>query len=376
MKAIFHLFTICLLAPWSEGKLLKRSLSGYPLAKCNDGTPANYYYTPDLLNADKLVINLQGGGACYDKQGCQNRCKNGNHLCTESVGEEKELTKTMWSSDPEENPPFHDAAKVWVHYCSSDLYTGTRDASEDTGNFFFHGRYIVQAVVEDIIKHAPNLANLNQLVLMGESAGAYGVGFNCDMVADRFHEVMPGLDVRCVADAGDFYPPYMSTSQNCDVLTLMSNVATFYQSEGDTSCFSGTWGPDNTELECLTFMTSYPHITTPFFVVNHYVDTTVHGWCTPPLNENPEFWAEWEEEVEAMALRYVHENPGNGFFLSNCRIHVSSGPEWAWGNMPVAMLDNPTEEKVYRDVLASWLNGGEGQVALDQPLVTNPSCRA
>ena len=73
MKAIFHLFTICLLASWSEGKLLKRSLSGYPLAKCNDGTPANYYYTPDLLNADKLVINLQGGGACYDKQGCQNR---------------------------------------------------------------------------------------------------------------------------------------------------------------------------------------------------------------------------------------------------------------------------------------------------------------
>ena len=73
MKAIFYLFTIWLLAPWSEGKLLKRSLSSYPLARCNDGTPANYYYTPDLLNADKLVINLQGGGACYDKQGCQNR---------------------------------------------------------------------------------------------------------------------------------------------------------------------------------------------------------------------------------------------------------------------------------------------------------------
>ena len=53
-------------------------------------------------------------------------------------------------------------------------------------NFSNALRYIVQAVVEDIIKHAPNLANLNQLVLMGESAGAYGVGFNCDMVADRF----------------------------------------------------------------------------------------------------------------------------------------------------------------------------------------------
>ena len=84
---------------------------------------------------------------------------------------------------------------MFVHYCSSDLYTGTREASEETGNYIFHGRYIVQAVVEDIIMHAPNLDNLKQLVLMGESAGAYGVGFNCDFVADRFHEVMPYLDI-------------------------------------------------------------------------------------------------------------------------------------------------------------------------------------
>ena len=84
---------------------------------------------------------------------------------------------------------------MFVHYCSSDLYTGTREASEETGNYIFHGRYIVQAVVEDIIMHAPNLDNLKQLVLMGESAGAYGVGFNCDFVADRFHEVMPDLNM-------------------------------------------------------------------------------------------------------------------------------------------------------------------------------------
>ena len=59
----------------------------------------------------------------------------------------------------------------------------------------------MQAVVEDIIMHAPNLENLKQLVLMGESAGAYGVGFNCDFVADRFHEVMPDLDMYlCICE--------------------------------------------------------------------------------------------------------------------------------------------------------------------------------
>ena len=125
---VFLFLTLSLLAPWAEGKFVKRSLASHPLAKCNDGTPANYYYSDDLLHATKLVINLQGGGACYDKQGCKNRleqkihknpnskhfrCKNGNILCTESPDEEKDLWKTMWSNDPEENPPFHDAAKVW-----------------------------------------------------------------------------------------------------------------------------------------------------------------------------------------------------------------------------------------------------------------------
>ena len=52
--------------------------------------------------------------------------------------------------------------------------------------------------MEDIIKHAPNLANLNQLVLMGESAGAYGVGFNCDMVADRLYQNMSLLIVIAI----------------------------------------------------------------------------------------------------------------------------------------------------------------------------------
>ena len=49
----------------------------------------------------------------------------------------------------------------------------------------------------------PDLGNLQQVVLIG----GYGVGFDCDLVASRFHEELPDHDVRCVADAGDFYPP-------------------------------------------------------------------------------------------------------------------------------------------------------------------------
>ena len=216
-----------------------------------------------------------------------------------------------------------------------------REASSDSGGFIFHGRHIVevgeggcdglrvaddssthQAVVEDIISLWENLANLEQLVLMGGSAGdstslyntslgshagAFGVGFNCDLVADRFHQVnispptspslpypysrnyrnspcpcpcpcsllinltisesqdsnclplsqtpspsfmtlppqnthahphvllpplpmsmsqeLPSLDVRCLADSGDFFPPHLSISPQCDTVEAMAQVS-------------------------------------------------------------------------------------------------------------------------------------------------------
>ena len=40
------------------------------------------------------------------------------------------------------------------------------------------------------------------------------------------------------------------------------------------------------------------------------------------------------------------------------------------------LKDSYLYEQVYRDVLASWLAGEEGQVAMDEPLITNPNCRA
>ena len=75
MMLVLLFITLNLLqAPVSDCKMVKRSLASHPLAKCNDGTPANYYYTDDLLHATKLVINLEGGGACSNKEDCIKRC--------------------------------------------------------------------------------------------------------------------------------------------------------------------------------------------------------------------------------------------------------------------------------------------------------------
>ena len=147
----------------------------------------------------------------------------------------QEQDKTSFSKDPEENPAFHSFLKVYAPYCSSDVYSGTRNATYgNKRNFYFHGKHIIDALVKDIIKNKPGIENMKQLVLMGTSAGAYGVATNCDFVADQFHAINKNLDVRCIADAGDFYPPSVTT-EGCDPYELAKETHEFWQSKEDQS---------------------------------------------------------------------------------------------------------------------------------------------
>ena len=75
---------------------------------------------------------------------------------------------------------------AYVPYCSSDVYTGTRNASAGTGNLIFHGKYIVKAIIQDLIDNTW-ITQAEEVVLMGFSAGAIGTESNCDMLADE-HE--------------------------------------------------------------------------------------------------------------------------------------------------------------------------------------------
>ena len=42
---------------------------------------------------------------------------------------------------------------AYVPYCSSDWFTGTKNASLVTQGFTFHGHYIVRAVIADLLEN-------------------------------------------------------------------------------------------------------------------------------------------------------------------------------------------------------------------------------
>ena len=144
-----------------KGTILSQvSLSSYPLATCNDNTPAVYYRQEEESPSNKFLVYLRGGGFCVPRVpgfDCETRCQQEPWLCTAATDpyfdlETSPLADNIGSSDPDINPAFHDFTKIFVPYCSSDVYTGTRDGSILTDNFTFHGHHIFSALTEDLIE--------------------------------------------------------------------------------------------------------------------------------------------------------------------------------------------------------------------------------
>ena len=75
-KITFFLSALATLALGSKkAELTKIKLTSVdPLAVCNDGSPAVYYWKKSSNPSNnKWLVFLEGGGQCYDKKSCQKR---------------------------------------------------------------------------------------------------------------------------------------------------------------------------------------------------------------------------------------------------------------------------------------------------------------
>ena len=127
---------------------------------------------------------------------------------------------------------------AYVPYCSSDCYTGTRNASPLFDGLAFHGHYIVQAVLDDLIQNTW-ITEAEEVVLMGVSAGGIGTEANCDFVADTLHGVNPQIRVKCVADSGSIYPLHTHT-EGCYPNVLLYGALLAWGGITDESCMAET----------------------------------------------------------------------------------------------------------------------------------------
>lgn len=175
----------------------------FPGSQCGNGTPAGIgvNWQP---GATSLVIYLQGGGACFDDDSCFVQPSAINMDTTYTAAQfaaERPFIDPFMSRGGTE--PWAQSHFIYVPYCTGDLHTGTTERNFATQTAYFMGGANMQQYVAALAAGAPDL---NQIWLVGSSAGGYGAGFNLH----RFRDTWPEARVDLLQDASPFVQPSFS----------------------------------------------------------------------------------------------------------------------------------------------------------------------
>jgi hypothetical protein len=169
------------------------SLSGYPYARCLDGSSSGYYIrkATSAASADSWLFLLDGGGICTTKEDCTQRA-------TTDLGSSKNWpqewalnTTDLTTSEPEN--PFSNWNMVYLQYCDGSMHSGARtSATAETFGLWFSGHHTIAATLNHLSVHSSLNATASamaaghkvQVVFSGGSAGGVGVFSNYEFVAE------------------------------------------------------------------------------------------------------------------------------------------------------------------------------------------------
>jgi len=256
----------------------------HPEALCNDGTTPVFYFRRGVGDgADKWVIWFKGGGSAHSAETFQGR---GPYLTSAKPWMTDEYARlgtdgNSKSADgeangilsylPETNPDFYNWNHVYMVYCSSDQWMGTRDASPETGNNYFKGFYIVEAIMDALADTAvigsPGLEAATHVLLTGSSAGANGLRGHIDRLAVD----LSYADVRAISDAGVnklFNPVHIMMREQ-----IMKEQDTMWQPQLDADCVQAH--QDRGESwRCFSgsYLVENGYINTPMFIHQDQTD--------------------------------------------------------------------------------------------------------
>jgi len=223
----------------------------YPDALCNDGSPGGYIFRPGSGHGvRRWIVELQGGGECEDNATCATRGENLISTVGLISGVSRGGTPDgILSVDPAVNPNFYDANAVRVLYCSSDFWTGNRppsqlpfDRADAAATWYFRGRAIAKAVLEDI--GAKGIRKANELLLTGDSAGGVGIILDANdllPLAPRAARTLVTTDAGFTLDIGAFDPNspstgYVSTALPTPWEIILMQGHAFWGGRGDLPC--------------------------------------------------------------------------------------------------------------------------------------------
>lgn len=173
---------------------------------CANGTPVGFGFNPGS-DTDRLVVFLNGGGACWDAPSC-NLLHTAANLDQDydarRLGLELAPIVEAGLFDREsEQSPWAGAHFAFIPYCTGDLHTGNQVTRYDS---FGGEKSLHHKGAENIREFLDVLAALapqpRQVWLLGTSAGGYGATWHYS----RFRTVFPGAQIHLFSDASPWVP--------------------------------------------------------------------------------------------------------------------------------------------------------------------------
>ena len=187
-----------------------------PDSFCRDGSTAGLGLSLNSAS-DKVMIFMQGGGACFDSFTC------GTNPANVALQKGEQIAGVF--NRTQADNPVKDWSFVFVPYCTGDVHLGTKEDGmiEGVGPQMFVGRLNLLAYLNRIV---PTFSDASQVLLTGISAGGFGAAASMEIVQWAFGDI----PVTAIDDSG----PPMSTEY----------LASCLQEKWST-----TWGFDKSVLQ-------------------------------------------------------------------------------------------------------------------------------
>ncbi|MGH9242755.1 MAG: pectin acetylesterase-family hydrolase [Acidimicrobiales bacterium] len=160
--------------------------------QCSDGSEFSFWVRE--ADPSKLVLFLDGGGACFSAE----TCAPDRGLYTTAIIEGPNGEGVFDFAD--ERNPFADYSVVYVPYCTGDVHLG--DATTEYGpdvRIQHKGLVNGTAALDHLVAGFPDAT---EVVVMGESAGSVAAPVYAGFVSDR----LPDATVAVVANGSGSYP--------------------------------------------------------------------------------------------------------------------------------------------------------------------------
>jgi hypothetical protein len=196
-------------------------------AICRDGSQDGIFvrYSSDPVNSSKLMIYLEGGGACLSPHFCDHNPANINQMFSggaDGQGEgfnailldnlvSPQVPQVPWSTGVfdmgHQDNPFKGWSQVYVPYCTGDVHFGSNDNGTVASSIITGGHFVGYNDMKLFIGHlVPTFPEIKQVVLTGASAGGLGAALNFGMVQDAFTTKVP---VTILDDSAAAFPDPM-----------------------------------------------------------------------------------------------------------------------------------------------------------------------